>query len=209
MDIQSKWVSEQIMGKAQRDGRKVTIVRPSFIVGSTKTGICNSDDFVWKLVKACVILNKVPKLGSIELDMTPVDKVSEVSIKLFENDIKVSNLYPEQKTDLSNLLKEFNVEEVTKEEWMLSFMEKVKEGNPEFMTLIGSLGMFTGDRKLISHKESLENNKLDKELNQPKELIDKSIETLKKSGFFGEKYGKGRKRNNSLLFFYRAGCQAR
>jgi L-aminoadipate-semialdehyde dehydrogenase len=72
---QSKWVSEKLIMRAQERGVPATIIRPGYIVGDSLTGVSNSDDFLWRLVKGCIQLGKIPRISNI-INMCPVDYVS-------------------------------------------------------------------------------------------------------------------------------------
>ncbi|KAJ3038477.1 large subunit of alpha-aminoadipate reductase [Rhizophlyctis rosea] len=72
---QSKWVSEKLVMRARARGVKATIVRPGYIVGDSQTGVGNTDDFLWRLVKGCLQLGKVPRMANV-INMCPVDYVA-------------------------------------------------------------------------------------------------------------------------------------
>lgn len=72
---QSKWVAEKLIMKAQSRGVPATIIRPGYIVGDSTTGVSNSDDFLWRLVKGCIQLGKIPRISNI-INMCPVDYVA-------------------------------------------------------------------------------------------------------------------------------------
>lgn len=55
----TKFVAERLCLKAYARGVPAFVVRPGFILGSSSTGVSNTDDFVWRLVKGCVELGKV------------------------------------------------------------------------------------------------------------------------------------------------------
>jgi myxalamid-type nonribosomal peptide synthetase MxaA len=57
---QSKWVSEGIMLEARRRGFLVAIYRPGRITGDTRTGVCNLDDFLFRMIKGCIQLGAYP-----------------------------------------------------------------------------------------------------------------------------------------------------
>lgn len=72
---QSKWVAEKLILRAQARGVPATIIRPGYIVGDSKTGVSNSDDFLWRLVKGCIQLGKIPRIANV-INMCPVDYVA-------------------------------------------------------------------------------------------------------------------------------------
>ncbi|RHZ74178.1 hypothetical protein Glove_227g80 [Diversispora epigaea] len=78
---QSKWVAEKLILEARKRGLPTTIIRPGYIVGHSKTGVTNTDDFIWRLIKGCVQLKLVPTIHNI-INMCPVDYVSECVIRI-------------------------------------------------------------------------------------------------------------------------------
>jgi thioester reductase-like protein/amino acid adenylation domain-containing protein len=78
---QSKWVAEKLVTKAQERGLPISIYRPGNITGHSKNGICNTNDFIWRMLKACIQIGIAPDLD-ITLDMTPVDYVSRAIVYL-------------------------------------------------------------------------------------------------------------------------------
>ncbi|RAM48827.1 MAG: hypothetical protein C6Y22_25745 [Hapalosiphonaceae cyanobacterium JJU2] len=78
---QSKWVAEKLIIKAQKRGLPTCIYRPGNITGSKKNGICNTNDFIWRMVKGCIQIGMAPELD-ITVDMTPVDYVAQAIVHL-------------------------------------------------------------------------------------------------------------------------------
>ncbi|KAJ1652052.1 large subunit of alpha-aminoadipate reductase [Dispira simplex] len=74
---QSKWVAEKLLFEARARGYPCTIIRPGYIVGDTQTGVTNTDDFLWRLVKGCVQLGEVPIMNNV-VNMCAVDYVARV-----------------------------------------------------------------------------------------------------------------------------------
>ncbi|KAJ3179953.1 large subunit of alpha-aminoadipate reductase [Gaertneriomyces sp. JEL0708] len=74
---QSKWVSEKLVMRARERGVPATIIRPGYIVGDSTSGVGNTDDFLWRLVKGCLQLGKVPRIANV-VNMCPVDYVAGV-----------------------------------------------------------------------------------------------------------------------------------
>ncbi|CAJ0854852.1 13412_t:CDS:10 [Entrophospora sp. SA101] len=72
---QSKWVAEKLIMEAHSRGLPATIIRPGYVVGHSKTGVTNTDDFLWRLVKGCIQLGLIPTIHNI-INMCPVDYVS-------------------------------------------------------------------------------------------------------------------------------------
>lgn len=72
---QSKWVAEKLVESARSSGIPSYIYRLGFVGGHSRTGISNSRDLLWSMVKACIQLECVPNLD-IMVDLVPVDYVS-------------------------------------------------------------------------------------------------------------------------------------
>ncbi|KAH8101926.1 alpha-aminoadipate reductase Lys1p [Cristinia sonorae] len=72
---QSKWVSEKLLFEAGRRGLSGHIVRPGYVVGDSKSGVTNTDDFVWRLVKGCIQLGLIPDINNT-INLVPVDHVA-------------------------------------------------------------------------------------------------------------------------------------
>ena len=78
---QSKWVAEGIVRLARSRGLPVTIYRPGTISGHSRSGVCNTQDLLWRAIKGCVQLGAVPETSE-ELDLAPVDWVSRAIVHL-------------------------------------------------------------------------------------------------------------------------------
>lgn len=75
---QTKWVSERLLMEAGRRGLAGSIIRPAYIVGDTRSAVTNTDDFLWRLVKGCIQLGKVPDINN-PINMVPVDHVARIT----------------------------------------------------------------------------------------------------------------------------------
>ncbi|CAG8449470.1 7430_t:CDS:10 [Acaulospora colombiana] len=78
---QSKWVSEKLIFEARKRGLPASIIRPGYIVGHSRTGVTNTDDFIWRLLKGCIQLKLVPTIHNT-INMCPVDYVSECVVRV-------------------------------------------------------------------------------------------------------------------------------
>jgi L-aminoadipate-semialdehyde dehydrogenase len=75
---QSKWVAERILMECGRRGLRTSIVRPSYVLGDSKSAVTNTDDFVWRLVKGCIQLGLVPDIYNT-INLSPVDHVAHIA----------------------------------------------------------------------------------------------------------------------------------
>lgn len=89
---QTKWVAEKLMMSVMAKGVKGSIIRPGYIVGDSQTGVGNTDDFLWRLVKGCIQLGKVPKISNI-VNMCPVDYVASSVISVLSSPENFGQVY--------------------------------------------------------------------------------------------------------------------
>lgn len=78
---QSKWVSEKMVVNMREQGLPASIYRPGRITGHSQTGICNTNDLIWRMIKGCIQMGSIPELD-IMIDMSPVDYISKAIIFL-------------------------------------------------------------------------------------------------------------------------------
>lgn len=88
---QSKWVAEKILQQAQSYGVALSIYRPGIITGDRDSGYVNVDDFLCRFIKGCVQKQAFPKMD-IEIDMTPVDYVSQSIVALLNKPPQIYHL---------------------------------------------------------------------------------------------------------------------
>jgi thioester reductase-like protein len=78
---QTKWVAEKLVKIASDRGLPVTIHRPPLISGDSRTGVCNTDDFICLMIKGCLAMGCFPDVEYM-MDMSPVDYVSKAIVHL-------------------------------------------------------------------------------------------------------------------------------
>jgi phthiocerol/phenolphthiocerol synthesis type-I polyketide synthase E len=78
---QTKWVAEGLVRLARSRGIPVSVYRPSFVLGDSRTGVSNSEDHLTKAICGCVQLGLAP-LRESELAIASVDHVSRVVVAL-------------------------------------------------------------------------------------------------------------------------------
>ncbi|KAF4637408.1 hypothetical protein G7Y89_g677 [Cudoniella acicularis] len=59
---QTKWVSEQLVRAAGKRGLLGSVIRPRYIPGDSDTGVCNTDDFLIRMLKGCIQLSARPRI---------------------------------------------------------------------------------------------------------------------------------------------------
>jgi len=82
---QSKWVAEKLCYQAIEKGVPIHIYRPGIISGDSKNGYVNIDDFFCRFTKGCLQMGIFPDID-IEIDMSPVDYVSQSIISLSQQE---------------------------------------------------------------------------------------------------------------------------
>ena len=76
---QTKWVSEKLVREAGRRGLCGSIIRPGYILGDSKTGICNTDDFLIRMLKGCIQLSARPRIVNT-VNSVPVNHAARVVV---------------------------------------------------------------------------------------------------------------------------------
>lgn len=76
---QSKWVAEYLCREAGRRGLRGCIVRPGYVLGSSKTGVTNTDDFLIRMLKGCIQLGTRPNINNT-VNMVPVNHVARTVV---------------------------------------------------------------------------------------------------------------------------------
>ncbi|MFF8807145.1 thioester reductase domain-containing protein, partial [Streptomyces omiyaensis] len=74
--LQSKWVAEQLVGIARERGLPVSVYRVDVISGDTRSGACQTRDFVWLSLKGILQSGAVPAGTGGRFHLLPVDYVS-------------------------------------------------------------------------------------------------------------------------------------
>ncbi|MDC0672586.1 thioester reductase domain-containing protein [Nannocystis radixulma] len=78
----SKWAAESMVWEAARAGLPVTVYRPGFIVGDSRTGAGDSDDFIARLVRGAIQIGAFPDLPRQRMEFVPVDHVSRAILHI-------------------------------------------------------------------------------------------------------------------------------
>ncbi|KAK9775047.1 putative Alpha-aminoadipate reductase [Seiridium cardinale] len=83
---QTKWVSEQLVREAGKRGLLGSVIRAGYILGDMITGVCNTDDFLVRILKGCVQLSSRPRIVNT-VNAVPVNHVSRVVVAAALNPI--------------------------------------------------------------------------------------------------------------------------
>lgn len=76
---QSKWVAEYLGREAGRRGLRGCIIRPGYVLGSSKSGVTNTDDFLIRMLKGCIQLGTRPNINNT-VNMVPVNHVARTVV---------------------------------------------------------------------------------------------------------------------------------
>ncbi|MCI3225753.1 non-ribosomal peptide synthetase [Streptomyces sp. NP-1717] len=79
---QSKWAAERLVEAARARGLPVSVYRPTRITGDSATGVCQTGDFMWLLLKGCLQAGVAPSDVDTAFDLVPVDYVSAAVVAL-------------------------------------------------------------------------------------------------------------------------------
>jgi thioester reductase-like protein len=84
---ETKWVAEKVIAIARQRGVPACIYRPGIIGGDSRTGMGNTKDLVWNLIKGCIQLGVMPDVDTLpdldtRINVAPVDYVSRAIVRL-------------------------------------------------------------------------------------------------------------------------------
>lgn len=89
---QSKWVAEGLIWKAKECGIPVMVYRLGHVVGDSETGVCNDGDFIFRIIKSCLILGVYPDIkGSIA--PIAIDDVAKIVVGISQIEDQYGKTY--------------------------------------------------------------------------------------------------------------------
>ena len=136
---QTKWVSEQLVAEAGRRGLQGSVIRPGYILGDSETGVCNTDDFLIRMLKGCIQLSSRPRIINT-VNAVPVNHVARVvvagalnPIPHGEHVIHVTGHPRLRMSEFLSLLEfyGFKVSEIPYEDWKNELEKYVSAGGQE------------------------------------------------------------------------------
>jgi thioester reductase-like protein len=139
---QTKWVAEKLVKIAGDRGLPITIYRPPLISGDSKTGICNTHDFINLMIKGCLQMGYFPDVDYM-LDMSPVDYVSKAVVYLSRQETSIGkafHLQHPQPASLKSLVEwirtfGFSLEMIPYEQWQAELINNVTSQENPLYTL--------------------------------------------------------------------------
>ncbi|CDM33118.1 hypothetical protein CBS147339_5136 [Penicillium roqueforti] len=101
---QSQYVAEMIVWSAIDNGFPVSIYRPGFVLGHSKSGLCNPDDFVSRLFTSCISLGLFPILPNQRKEFIPVDFIVNAILHISTSHNNFGHAYNLIQPDLTNAI---------------------------------------------------------------------------------------------------------
>jgi phthiocerol/phenolphthiocerol synthesis type-I polyketide synthase E len=89
---ETKWVGEQLCRAARERGIPTIIYRPTVLSGDSRTGIGNTRDMVWNIIKGCLQMGVAPE-GSPPIDVAPVDYVAAAMVHISLREENLNRLF--------------------------------------------------------------------------------------------------------------------
>ncbi|SEA06395.1 amino acid adenylation domain-containing protein/thioester reductase domain-containing protein [Pseudobutyrivibrio sp. ACV-2] len=189
----TKLVAEALLRKAREQGLKVNIYRPGRIVGCTENGACQTKDFLWMLVRACVEINSFMD-SNVPSEMTPVDLLADTIVDISKADIENNhtvNLNMRQNIS-AELIREwlndcgYNIEFATYQDWYKKVSDKATE---DMGSVCAQLLPFLSPTEIEEINVSYDNSNAKKLCNVEERLhVDSMEEIFKKTvGFFKDR----------------------
>ncbi|MFE1744013.1 amino acid adenylation domain-containing protein [Coleofasciculus sp. H7-2] len=121
---QSKWVAEKLVTIAGERGLPISIYRPGRISGHSQTGVCNTDDHTFRMIKGCIQLGSAPKRDTM-VNLISADYASRAIVHLSRQKASLGkvfhlvNPHPIQWNELVNLICSFGypLRQISDEQW--------------------------------------------------------------------------------------------
>ncbi|TGO45366.1 hypothetical protein BCON_0399g00010 [Botryotinia convoluta] len=90
---QSQWTAEGMVRRMQERGLPVAIYRPGFIIGDSKTGTSNPDDFLSRFIVGCIQLGTFPRIVDMRFEYATVDFVVAATLHIASNNKNLGHAY--------------------------------------------------------------------------------------------------------------------
>ncbi len=149
----SKWVSEQIINTAARNGLPVSTYRLGMISGDSETGLYNTNDRIFWLINASIAMKCIPDTAGLEKIcapvLTPVDIVAKAIVGLMTTERCTGKTYTVSQTtkvlwgELLNALNnlDYELETVPLADWT-SKLRLVANANKDNIALRNAAGLY-------------------------------------------------------------------
>ncbi|KAJ6092360.1 hypothetical protein N7467_004329 [Penicillium canescens] len=90
---QSQWVADEMVQRVRDKGLPVIIYRPGFVVGDSKTGSGNPDDFFTRMLVGCIQLGYWPHLPYQNQEYVTVDYVCDSILHIASDNHNMGHVY--------------------------------------------------------------------------------------------------------------------
>lgn len=135
---QSQWAAEEMVRGMRDKGLPVVIYRPGFIIGDSKTGSNNPDDFVSRLIVGCIEMGTFPKLDQ-RLEYVTIDYVIDAMMRIASSPDAIGQSFHLLSPDVSRSVTVeetcevinnagYPVKLVPYEQWVKQALQEQKEG---------------------------------------------------------------------------------
>lgn len=157
---QSKWVAEKLVMLARARGIPVSIYRPPFISGHSKTGACYKDDVICRTIKGCIQIGSITDITDT-LDLAPVDYLSQSIVYLSKQKeslgkvFHLNNPQPISWRELSDFICSlgYKIEHIAYEDWQLKLNNCVRSReNPLYHLLPFYQRQLPNEQPSLSHQ---------------------------------------------------------
>jgi len=143
---ETKWVAEQICRLARSRGIPVSIYRPGVLSGHSRTGVSNTRDMVWNMIKGAIEVGFAPDETAV-VDITPVDYVARALVHISLREENLDRVYqfphPEPPTwrPLFERLREYGypLAWMKTEDWVRHVLTVIREGSGNALTPFASV----------------------------------------------------------------------
>ena len=120
----SKWVAEKLINIARDRGIPTSIYRPGRIVWHSQTGVGNTSDNTFRMLKGCILMGSIPTRDAM-VNLIPVDFVSSAIAQLSKQQeslgktFHIVNPHPAPFKDIVNWLRSYGypLREIPDEQW--------------------------------------------------------------------------------------------
>ena len=137
---QSKWVAEKLLVTARSRGIPCCIYRPVRIIGHSKTGVYNQNDFLYRMILGCIQIGIAPECDA-KLNLLPVDYIADTIIHLskqkksLNKNFHLSNSQIIDWNDITNWIKrlKYPLRTVSYDEWCTELLDINKSSENNYL----------------------------------------------------------------------------
>jgi amino acid adenylation domain-containing protein/thioester reductase-like protein len=176
---QSKWVAEKLLRLAAGRGFQVTVYRPATVAGDSRTGNWNTEDFLCRVIKACIQMGCAPA-ERVRMDMAPVDYISRsiVALSLQPDSagayFHLNHPSPPYSDELINSFNRlgYRLDRMPYQDWVKKVLEIAEAGKITDFALSPLLSLFS-DQSRGDGTESLEENSVRYDCHETQSFLSK------------------------------------